>query len=592
MHDFRFRDFRFWCQKVLPLVYDDSLSYYEVLCKVVQYLNGLIGDTTELSKEVAELREYVEHIDVDIETAVDEAIAEMIQDGSLDNIIAPIVHNDVNQAIYDMNARYKSQNISIGRLGRLVDDYRYGASVLSGQSCTTDGTYYYGCGGYSSNTVQKIAKFNSVGELAGYESYSALGHANDIAYFDGNLYVANGGGNTLGVVNASTLALSDSYTYSAYSNIFGVTTDGEKVYVLANKYGLYYLCEVDGSSITEKFRVYYPSNAVPQGLCYYNGNFYAFMNVPNAIMEYDASGNMNAVYYVPDNDGYFPAGELETGMVINDKLCIFTTSGNSASFRPYASQIKASYCQIFETSINGQTVNGSVQVLNVNPLNITVNGNASFSFNPISTFTTLEEASVLLQAHGNGRMNVSNVSGGCLMLTNGDYNIVCSSGDRIKDSIVLISCTAMITQATFSDGVTCLYSDVNFRHCSFSGACSFTYSNSLVNDCWFNGIDTLGFTRSSFEIENLGGNLKDALVVTMSEAKSGRISYSGRYRENLIKLFAATGVGSLWSICLPNVSNNVISVGLSGYSAGSYETGNVDDEIGRAHVCACGAGCS
>ena len=33
--------FRFWCQTVLPLVYDDSLSYYELLNKVVNYLNNL-----------------------------------------------------------------------------------------------------------------------------------------------------------------------------------------------------------------------------------------------------------------------------------------------------------------------------------------------------------------------------------------------------------------------------------------------------------------------------------------------------------------------------------------------------------------------
>lgn len=32
----------FWSQKVLPLVYDDSLSYYEVLSKVVNKLNELI----------------------------------------------------------------------------------------------------------------------------------------------------------------------------------------------------------------------------------------------------------------------------------------------------------------------------------------------------------------------------------------------------------------------------------------------------------------------------------------------------------------------------------------------------------------------
>lgn len=36
--------FKFWCQKVLPLVYDDSLSYEELLCKVVTYLNHVIDD--------------------------------------------------------------------------------------------------------------------------------------------------------------------------------------------------------------------------------------------------------------------------------------------------------------------------------------------------------------------------------------------------------------------------------------------------------------------------------------------------------------------------------------------------------------------
>ena len=38
------KPFRFWCQKVLPLVYDDSLSYYELLNKVVNYLNNTRED--------------------------------------------------------------------------------------------------------------------------------------------------------------------------------------------------------------------------------------------------------------------------------------------------------------------------------------------------------------------------------------------------------------------------------------------------------------------------------------------------------------------------------------------------------------------
>ena len=40
--------FKFWCQKILPLVYDDSLSYMELLCKVVDYLNKVIEDINNI----------------------------------------------------------------------------------------------------------------------------------------------------------------------------------------------------------------------------------------------------------------------------------------------------------------------------------------------------------------------------------------------------------------------------------------------------------------------------------------------------------------------------------------------------------------
>ena len=57
---------RFWAHKVLPLVYDESLSYYEFLCKVVAYLNDVIADLQtseeniqELAESFKELQDYV-----------------------------------------------------------------------------------------------------------------------------------------------------------------------------------------------------------------------------------------------------------------------------------------------------------------------------------------------------------------------------------------------------------------------------------------------------------------------------------------------------------------------------------------------------
>lgn len=44
-----FPDFAFWLQKTQPLVYDDALSYYEVLCRISAMLNQLIKQVNDLT---------------------------------------------------------------------------------------------------------------------------------------------------------------------------------------------------------------------------------------------------------------------------------------------------------------------------------------------------------------------------------------------------------------------------------------------------------------------------------------------------------------------------------------------------------------
>ena len=46
---------RFWCQKIIPLVYEDSLSYYETLCKVIKKLNEVIESVDNIPEYIAEL---------------------------------------------------------------------------------------------------------------------------------------------------------------------------------------------------------------------------------------------------------------------------------------------------------------------------------------------------------------------------------------------------------------------------------------------------------------------------------------------------------------------------------------------------------
>ena len=92
--------FRFWCQMALPLTYDDSLSYYELLNKVVTYLNNTIEDVGKVEDNVAALNEaygkledYVNTYfdEIDIEAELRNVLDAMAEDGSLDSLLDPLV---------------------------------------------------------------------------------------------------------------------------------------------------------------------------------------------------------------------------------------------------------------------------------------------------------------------------------------------------------------------------------------------------------------------------------------------------------------------------------------------------------------------
>lgn len=105
--------FRYWCQKVLPLVYDDSLSYYELLCKVIDYLNKtmedvetLHGDVTNLHKAYVELQEYVNTYfnNLDVQNEINNKLDNMAADGTLLTIISPTISTET--------AKWLSQHIT------------------------------------------------------------------------------------------------------------------------------------------------------------------------------------------------------------------------------------------------------------------------------------------------------------------------------------------------------------------------------------------------------------------------------------------------------------------------------------------------
>ena len=122
------RPFQFWCQKVLPLVYDDSISYYELLNKVVHYLNNVIKDVSAMGGNINDLldafiklQNYVNYYfdNLDIESELNNIIDRMIKDGTFNALFGTADTVEVMQ-----NTLYS--------VGRFV---------------TTEGYYYKGDGG-------------------------------------------------------------------------------------------------------------------------------------------------------------------------------------------------------------------------------------------------------------------------------------------------------------------------------------------------------------------------------------------------------------------------------------------------------------
>lgn len=76
--------FRFWCHKIIPLVYDDSLSYYEFLCKVMQKLNEVIDSLNAQNEEIEsferEVREEFIRLREELTEEIIRVVGEKFQD--------------------------------------------------------------------------------------------------------------------------------------------------------------------------------------------------------------------------------------------------------------------------------------------------------------------------------------------------------------------------------------------------------------------------------------------------------------------------------------------------------------------------------
>lgn len=79
--------FKYWTQQVLPQVYDDSLSYTELLQKVVTKLNDIIKSVNVNTINITELVERWNHIDEFLLPVTNQIMQEWLKDGTIEKLI-------------------------------------------------------------------------------------------------------------------------------------------------------------------------------------------------------------------------------------------------------------------------------------------------------------------------------------------------------------------------------------------------------------------------------------------------------------------------------------------------------------------------
>lgn len=105
---------KYWCNKILPLVYDDSLSYYEVLCKTSAKLNEVIESTNGLLDAWNTYKNNIDKAFGEYTAGLDKKFADLSDKMSADFLhYKDIVNDTIRDEFAAQERRLKAQDDKI-----------------------------------------------------------------------------------------------------------------------------------------------------------------------------------------------------------------------------------------------------------------------------------------------------------------------------------------------------------------------------------------------------------------------------------------------------------------------------------------------
>ena len=163
----------------VPMVFDDSLSYYEALCALWKYIEGMtdvinnnatvVEEYTETVNEYTEkfneLKDYVENYfeNLDVQEEINNKLDEMVEDGTLEVLIQHILSIEtitLFDSLQDLKAAESINSAVVETLGFYAKGDGGGARYYISDSGTADGIFVHALDSGKYATLANTHEFN------------------------------------------------------------------------------------------------------------------------------------------------------------------------------------------------------------------------------------------------------------------------------------------------------------------------------------------------------------------------------------------------------------------------------------------------
>ena len=149
--------FMCYCAKVIPLAFDESMSYYECLCNFYNYLkneimpaiNNNAEATTELQNKFIELKNYIDNYfeNLDVQDEINNKLDEMAESGELADIIGQYIQLQYVK-IFDN-----------------VADMKIAENLVNGDTVLTNGYYSANDGGSAYYKIRPVTTDDTIDDM-------------------------------------------------------------------------------------------------------------------------------------------------------------------------------------------------------------------------------------------------------------------------------------------------------------------------------------------------------------------------------------------------------------------------------------------